>query len=57
MIFEKNVSFRYLGRKILMSHEETWEHKIKTKKGYGLVNPSYSYWTVGYVLSLNGYKY
>ena len=39
-----------------MGKDETWENRIVKKNGHGLVNPSYSYWTVGYTLSLNGNK-
>ncbi|KAL1516582.1 hypothetical protein ABEB36_000479 [Hypothenemus hampei] len=41
----------YLGRKRLQDKDEPW-----VKGTQFLVEPSYSYWTIGYVLSLNGAK-
>ncbi len=34
--------------------EELFEPIIDKKYGHTLVQPSYSYWTVAYALSLNG---
>jgi collagen beta-1,O-galactosyltransferase len=40
----------YLGRKIMRSYEEDYENTIETF----LIEPAYSHWTVGYILSLRG---
>jgi collagen beta-1,O-galactosyltransferase len=40
----------YLGRKIMRSDQENYENTIETF----LIEPDYSHWTVGYVLSLRG---
>lgn len=40
----------FLGRKIMRPDEENYEHTIETF----LIEPAYSHWTVGYVLSLRG---
>lgn len=49
--------YRYLGRKIMKDHidEEVWFEK-PSFKGYGVIKPSYSHWTVAYALTLNGAK-
>lgn len=42
----------YLGRKIMRTDEENYDNIIAEY----LIEPSYSHWTVGYVLSLRGAK-
>lgn len=42
---------RYIGRKALNSEDEILIHGTKN-----LVRPSYSYWTLSYILSLRGAK-
>jgi collagen beta-1,O-galactosyltransferase len=42
----------YLGRKIMKSNEENYENIIEQF----LIEPSYSHWTVGYLLSLRAAK-
>lgn len=42
----------FLGRKIMRSNEENYEQIIEEF----LIEPSYSHWTVGYLLSLRGAK-
>lgn len=42
----------YLGRKIMRQNEEDYDNRTETY----LIEPSYSHWTVGYVLSLRAAK-
>lgn len=45
-------SLSYVGRKRLqIKHPERWVEGVKN-----LVSPDYSYWTLGYALSLQGAK-
>ena len=44
----------YLNRNILAPEMETWNYDVEFRHGFGLMNPSYSYSTVAYGLSVNG---
>ena len=48
-ITSEHCSFRYVGRKALMWREEKY-----VQGATRLVYPLYSYWTLGYVLSVRG---
>lgn len=55
MVWKKKLYFflfcSYFGRKRLVKKNENW-----VEGSDRLVHASYSYWTLGYVLSLNGAK-
>lgn len=38
------------------SKVESWNPEFNFKAGHGIINPSFSHWTVAYALSLNGAK-
>ena len=51
---EGQVDFIYLGRK--REGESTEERWFNNRTDSMLVHPTYSYWTIGYLISLNGAK-